>query len=344
MAKIRVGLVFGGKSGEHEVSIRSAKSIYESLDKSKYEVVLLGVDKKGLWHRIDQKWLPEGPEMKSLPGGDKGITVQEEKADVFFPIIHGTFGEDGCVQGLFELMDTAYVGAGVLGSAVGMDKEIQKKLLKYAGIQTADFKVIKSLGDLKNIKIKKYPVFVKPANMGSSVGIGMCNNKGELEKAVKEAFLYDIKVLVEEEVVGREIEISVLGNFNPVASLPGEVIPKGHSFYDYEAKYIDENGAELLIPAKLPKSKIKEIQKLAVKTFITLECAGMARVDMFLKPDGKLIVNEINTIPGFTSISMYPKLWEATGLTYSKLLDRLIDLALDKKREKDKLKRDFRKV
>lgn len=344
MAKIRVGLVFGGRSGEHEVSIRSAKSIYEALDKSKYEVDLLGVDKKGQWHRVDQKWLTEGLVMKSLPVGEKGITVQEEKANVFFPIIHGTFGEDGCIQGLFELLDAAYVGAGVLGSAVGMDKEVQKKLLRQAGIETADFEVIKSPGDLEKIIIKKYPVFVKPANMGSSVGICKVTGEKDLSLGIKEAFKYDTKVLIEEYVPGREIEISVLGNDKPVASLPGEVIPEGHSFYDYEAKYIDQNGAQLRIPAKLSKSKTEEIQDLAVKTFKTLECAGMARVDMFLRPDGKLIVNEINTLPGFTSISMYPKLWEATGLPYPKLLDRLIELALEKKREKDKLKRSFNRM
>jgi D-alanine-D-alanine ligase len=342
MDKIRVGLVFGGKSGEHEVSVRSAKSIYEALDKQKYEVELLGVDKKGGWHRIDRTWLPEGTEMKTLPGGGKHIAVQEEKVDVFFPIVHGTFGEDGCIQGLFELLNVAYVGAGVLGSALGMDKEVQKRLLQQADIRVAKYISLRSTTSLKNLRIPlKFPVFVKPANMGSSVGISRVNRIQDLENSVREAFKYDTKVLIEDYVPGREIEISVLGNDKPIASLPGEVIPKGHEFYNYEAKYIDEDGAELLIPAKLRKPKIKEIQNLAVKTFKILECAGMARVDMFLKPDGQLVLNEINTLPGFTSISMYPKLWEVSGVPYPQLLDRLIELALERKKKQDKLARSF---
>lgn len=341
MGKKRVGLVFGGRSGEHEVSVRSAASIFRALDKKKYEVDLVGIDKNGKWHRIDQKWLPSGAEMKSLPTGEKALVPEEEKVDVFFPIVHGTFGEDGALQGLFELLDAAYVGAGVLGSAVGMDKDVQKRLLRDAGIATANFKIIQKPEKMK----VKYPVYVKPVNMGSSVGISKAKNEKELDKAIKRAFKYDTKVIIEEEVKGRELEVSVLGNPSTgsgqvIASVPGEVKTK-HEFYDYEAKYIDESGAVLEIPAKLQSSKVTEIQRLAIKTFKALECCGMARVDMFMRPNGELVINEINTLPGFTSISMYPKLWEASGLPYPKLLDKLIELAIEKKKQKDKLKRSY---
>jgi len=332
-----VGVVFGGKSGEHEVSVRSAASIFRALDKNKYEVELLGVDKSGGWHRMDQRWLPAGTEMKSLPSGEKSLLPQEEKLDAVFPIIHGTYGEDGSLQGLLELMNVAYVGAGVLGSAVGMDKDIQKRLLIQAGILVAKFQVINKIKKIKT----NYPVYVKPVNMGSSVGVSKAKNEEELENAIKLAFKYDTKVIIEEEVKGRELEVSVLGNDAPVASIPGEVIPKGHEFYDYEAKYIDENGATLQIPARITKKQLTKIQKLAIKTFKILECSGMARVDMFMRPDGELIINEINTLPGFTNISMYPKLWEASGLPYPELLDKLIELAIEKKRQKDKLKRSY---
>lgn len=234
-------------------------------------------------------------------------------------------------------MDVAYVGAGVLGSAVGMDKDVQKRLLRDAGIPTANFKILRKPEKMK----VKYPVYVKPVNMGSSVGISKARNEKELDKAIKLAFEYDTKVIIEEEVRGRELEVSVLGNDNPEVSVPGEVIPKGHEFYDYEAKYIDENGAVLEIPAKLHRDKVAEVQRLAVKAFKVLECSGMARVDMFMRPNGQLVINEINTLPGFTSISMYPKLWEASGLPYPKLLDKLIGLAIEKKKQKDKLKRSY---
>ncbi|HJZ05513.1 D-alanine--D-alanine ligase A [Candidatus Amesbacteria bacterium RIFCSPHIGHO2_01_FULL_48_32] len=340
MGKIRVGVVFGGRSGEHEVSVRSAASIYRALDKNKYEVSLLGVDKNGRWHRMDQKWLPSGSEMKSLPSGDKSLVPQDEKLDVVFPIIHGTYGEDGSLQGLLELMDVAYVGAGVLGSAVGMDKDVQKRLLMQSGIPVAKFEVVKDIELIKRLMLK-YPVFVKPVNMGSSVGVSKAASQKSLVVSLKQAFKYDTKAIIEEEVKGRELEVSVLGNDDPIASIPGEVIAKRHEFYDYEAKYIDENGAELKIPARLTKEQVSEIQKLAIRAFKVLECGGMARVDMFMRPDGQLVINEINTLPGFTSISMYPKLWEASGLSYSKLLDRLIELAIEKKKQKDRLKRSY---
>lgn len=345
-SKIRVGLVFGGRSGEHEVSIASARSIYQVLDKSKYEVVLTGIDKGGNWHILGKEWLlAAGLTRLALPAEERGKLVpaeikENQQIDVFFPMVHGTYGEDGCLQGLFELLDVAYVGAGVLGSAVGMDKDVQKRLLMQVGIKVAKYIKVQS-GEGSRFKVQglKYPVFVKPANMGSSVGISKCMSKSKLQVAIKNAFLYDTKVIVEEMVVGREIEVAVLDG---KASIPGEIIPKGHEFYDYEAKYLDENGAEIKIPvSRLRKSKLKEIQMVAEKVFSVLECEGMARVDIFLTSNGEIVVNEINTLPGFTEISMYPKMWEASGLLYPKLLDNLISLALARKKKKDLLKRSY---
>lgn len=320
--KMKIGLVFGGKSGEHEVSVRSAESIRQILD-SRYRILDIFVTKKG---EFDIDLI--------------------KKADVIFPIIHGSFGEDGCLQGMLEMMGKPYVGAGVLGSAIGMDKEVQKRLLMQAGIKVAKYHVVhkKDIDKwLNDYIVKLFPVFVKPANGGSSVGTSKGVRKSEIKKALEKAFRYDTKVLIEETVEGRELEVSVLGNEDPTASIPGEVIPQGrHDFYDYEAKYLDEDGAKLQIPVQdISSSKTKEIQNLAIKTFKILECEGMARVDMFLLLDGKLVMNEINTLPGFTNISMYPKLWEASGLSYSRLLDKLIELALERKRKKDKLKRSF---
>lgn len=319
MKKIKVGIVFGGRSSEHEVSIKSAESIFRNLDREKYTPVMVKIGKDG------------GCDWESL-----------RKVDVVFPIVHGSFGEDGCLQGLLELWNIAYVGTGVLGSAVGMDKDVQKRLLMQAGIPVARYQAIYDLRFM-NYELK-YPVFVKPANMGSSVGISKVTKKVGLQKAVDEAKKYDNKVLVEEFVPRREIECAVLGD--PVigkveASVPGEVIPQGHAFYDYEAKYIDEKGAVLEIPAKLSKVKIKEVQQLAIMVFTTLGGEGMGRVDMFIKENGDLVVNEINTLPGFTNISMYPKLWEASGLSYAKLLEKLIELATERKKRQDKLVRSF---
>lgn len=362
--KLKVCLVFGGKSGEHEVSLQSAKSVYESLDKKKYDVLLVGIDKSGHWRlgapsgyllnatspaliRLNK----ETPAVAAITktGETKLIRLESGKelsnVDVFFPVTHGTFGEDGSLQGLLELLDVAYVGAGVLGSALGMDKDAMKRLLKAAGLPTAKFAAATE-NDLSPKQIKKiirqlkFPIFVKPANLGSSVGVSKNRNLNELKKGIADAFQYDTKILLEEFIPGREIECAVLGNEDPIASIPGEIIPK-HEFYSYEAKYIDENGAIPKIPARLSKKQIAEVQKTAVQVFKILECSGMARVDFFLKPNGKFIVNEINTIPGFTKISMYPKLWEASGIPYPKLLDSLIELALKKKRKKDKLKRSY---
>lgn len=367
--KIRVGLVFGGKSGEHEVSLQSAKSIYNAIDKSKYDVTLIGIDKRGQWHlgqgsnfllnsenpkliRLN-KTAPQVLPVPANSGKPAAIRAHQSNKDlasidVFFPIIHGTYGEDGSLQGLFEMLDTAYVGAGVLGSAVGMDKAIMKRLWHSVGLPVAPYAAIKRMH--KKTEIEKLannlglkngnPVFIKPANLGSSVGVAKVSNLKQLHISIEQAFEYDNKVLIEEFVEGREIECSVLGNDQPTASMPGEVNPT-HDFYSYKAKYIDENGAELHIPAKLSKQTIKAVQKLAISAFTSLDCLGMARVDMFLKPDGKLVLNEINTLPGFTKISMYPKLWEASGLSYTKLLDKLVTLAFEVKQNKAKLKRDF---
>ena len=314
---IKVGLVFGGRSGEHEVSVRSAENVREQLIKNKSIVKDIYIKRDGY---LDVNAI--------------------EDCDVIFPIVHGAFGEDGCLQGMLEMMDKPYVGAGVLGSALGMDKEVQKRLLVQAGIPVVNYQVIYDIRD--KIYDMNFPVFVKPANGGSSVGVSKVASHQSLVASLKKAFQYDTKVLVEEAVEGRELEVSVLGNDDPIASVPGEVIPQGkHEFYDYEAKYIDEKGALLVIPAKLQSNKVTEIQRLAIQTFKTLECEGMARVDMFLKPNGQIVINEINTLPGFTSMSMYPKLWEASGLPYPKLLDRLVELAVKRKLKKNKLKNSY---
>ncbi len=363
--KIRVCLLFGGRSGEHEVSLQSAKSIYEALDKTKYEVALIGIDKQGRWLPLrESKYLlhETNPKLISLnraavqkgrarqfggqalfaPHNPEGLTLG---VDIFFPVLHGTFGEDGTVQGMLELMDVAYVGAGVLGSAVGMDKDVMKRLLQESHIPVARFAALHerdvSHNRLQDI-VKKLglPLFVKPANLGSSVGVTKVHTLPQLLPALEKAFAYDTKAIVEEYMRWREIECSVLGNDDPIASVPGEVAPT-HEFYSYEAKYIDEHGARLQIPAQLPTKITARVQELAVAAFKILACEGMARVDFFVTPRGKVYVNELNTIPGFTKISMYPKLWEASGIPYHKLLDRLIQLALERKKKKDKLQRSF---
>ena len=363
--KVRVGIIFGGRSAEHEVSLQSAKNIVEAIDKRKYEVVLIAVDKKGRWLLPgSSKFLlqAENPRLIKLhrsatsvvltpnAGAAQLVSLSDHrpvgKVDVMFPILHGPFGEDGTVQGLLKLANIPYVGPDVLGSAIGMDKDAQKRLLREAGIPVAKFQVLRrstyTRKDLvKIIKNLGLPLFVKPANLGSSVGISKVKSKNAFLKAIKEAFAYDNKIMVEEYIKGREIECSVLGNEEPRASIPGEVIPQ-HEFYSYEAKYIDEKGAILEIPAKLPKSTIRKVQKLAVKTFKTLCCEGMARVDLFLTGKGKVYVNELNTIPGFTKISMYPKLWEASGISYTKLIDRLISLAIERHERDGKLKTSYR--
>lgn len=360
--KIRVGILFGGKSAEHEVSLQSAKNVVEAMDKSKYEVVLIGIDKSGRWYLNDASCFllnTDNPKLiklnKSnesvalLPGGsDKQELVSISKSqshgpvDVVFPILHGTYGEDGTVQGLLKLANVPFVGAGVLGSAVGMDKDVMKRLLRDAGLPIPKFltfhKHAAAATDFEKVKAQLgLPMFVKPANLGSSVGIHKVKNEKQFADAIADAFQYDTKILIEEAIIGREIECSVLGNENPIASLPGEIIPQ-HEFYSYQAKYIDEHGALLEIPAKLPDDIVKRVQELAVKAFQVLCCEGMARVDFFLKENGDLFVNELNTIPGFTKISMYPKLWEVSGISYPELIDRLIQLAIERFEKEKQLK------
>lgn len=316
--KLRVGVVFGGKSVEHEVSVVSARNIINALNREKYKVIPIYIKRTGNW-QLDRK--------------------NFNKINVVFPVIHGAYGEDGTIQGLLKFSRLPFVGAGVLGSAIGMDKDISKRLLEQAGIAVADFITVYSGERILYKQASKKlgsVMFVKPANSGSSVGINKAKNEKEFKKAVSEAFKYDLKIIIEEAINGKEIECAVLGNDLPRASIPGEIIPKGE-FYSYEAKYIDKDGAGLEIPAKLSKTVIKKIQQTAIRAFKILNCEGMARVDFFLKKNGDLLVNEINTIPGFTSISMYPKLWEASGISLPKLLDKLIGLALERFKKERKL-------
>jgi D-alanine-D-alanine ligase len=328
--KIKVVVLFGGKSAEHEVSIQSAKNVVSSLDPSKYDVVEVKIDKNGEW-----------------------ATEIPDDIDVVFPVLHGPYGEDGSMQGFLKIKGLPFVGPSVLGSAVAMDKDVAKRLLRDAGLPVGKFLTLCKPDVIPNLfrdpqrnndemlkKVQHYrfadiekelglPFFIKPANLGSSVGISKVHTKSEFDQAINEAFLYDTKIIVEEFIKCREIECSVLGNDDPKASIPGEVTAN-HEFYDYDAKYIDENGAQLKIPADLSDDKIKEVQNLAIKTFKVLCLEGMARVDFFLTEEGKFLVNEANTLPGFTNISMYPKLWEASGISYSQLVDELIILAVER--------------
>lgn len=349
--KIKVGLIFGGKSREHEVSLISGWNIYNGFDKNKYEIIPIGITKEGIWIQGKGKsaWInPGDARYVSLNTDRKNIVIVKKKnetwtfdidagkfiskIDVFFPITHGTFGEDGCLQGFLETMGAKYVGPGVLGSAVGMDKDIAKKLLRDAGFKQAKFHTLKKYSSvvISNIvKDLKFPIFVKPANQGSSVGISKAENEKELDTAIKKAFKFDKKIILEEMVKGREIECAVLGNKNPIASELGEIVlTKG--FYSYEAKYIEEDTAKPVVGIKLPMVVKKKIQKMAIEVYETLECKGLSRVDFFLAENDEIYVNEINTLPGFTNISMYPKMMDASGIEYAKLLDKLISLAMEK--------------
>jgi D-alanine-D-alanine ligase len=355
--KLRVGVLFGGRSGEHEVSLVSAASIIRGLDPQKYEAVPIGISKEGHWLIGEgaQKMLPEvlrtgqrvvmsaDPTESALMPIDG--SARGQKLDVVFPVIHGTFGEDGTMQGLLELAGLPFVGAGVLGSAIGMDKDVAKKLMQVAGIPVVPWIAVQRAdweSDPKKIrraveKKFKYPVFVKPATLGSSVGMTKVHSRAELGPALDLAAEFAMKIMVERAVSAREIEVSVLGNHDPRASIPGEIVPH-REFYDYAAKYLEE-GTKLLIPAKLTKSEVKKVQAMAVTAFRALELSGMARVDFFIeKRGGKIFLNEVNTIPGFTSISMYPKLWEANGIPFRELISKLIDLALEQHREKARTK------
>ncbi len=360
--KIRVGILFGGKSAEHEVSLQSAKNVADAIDKTTYDVALIGIDKSGRWLLPDQSrylinesdpkliklnreneadvaLVPQsGGALTDLSAGDTRAAL-----DVVFPILHGPFGEDGTVQGLLKLAGVPFVGAGILGSAVGMDKDVMKRLMRDADIPIAKFLVYRhhDVLDFETVVGEVgLPFFVKPANLGSSVGVHKVSDETTFEGAVQDAFGYDTKILIEEFVDGRELECSVLGNHDPVVSVVGEIIPT-HEFYSYDAKYIDEHGAALEIPADIPEAVSEEMRALAIRAFQTLACEGMARVDCFLRPDGQLIVNEINTIPGFTKISMYPQLWEASGLAYADLIDRLIQLAIERFEREQTLRTSF---
>jgi len=362
--KIRVAIIFGGKSAEHEISIISAKNVIDAINKEKYEPIPIGIDKDGSWYLNEKsKFILESsnPKLAKINKANEkvalvptnnsnklmSITSNENKGkiDVAFPILHGTYGEDGSIQGLFRMANVPYVGADVLGSAVGMDKDVLKRLLRDANIPTPKFEVFDK-SNIKNTSFEELtqkigsPMFIKPTNLGSSVGISKVSNKDEYKKAIEIAFRYDKKVIIEESITGREIECSVLGNEEPIVSLPGEIVVNSE-FYSYETKYLDENAASLEIPAKLPEDIIKKIQEYAVKTFKVLCCQGMARVDFFLRNNTEILVNEINTIPGFTKISMYPKLWEASGISYAELIDRLIQLAIERFNKEQELKTSF---
>lgn len=313
----KVAVIFGGRSAEHEVSIQSARNIILALDKEKYEPVEVFITKTG-------EWLVN----------EKSVNPFEilNRVDVVFPIVHGTNGEDGVLQGLLRMVGVPFVGADVLGSAVGMDKDVMKRLLRDAGIPIGKFITIRKPEDMsydQAVAQLGTPLFVKPANMGSSIGVHKVNAADQYASALTDAFQFDTKVIVEQFIAGREIECAVLGNDGPRASIPGEIRAR-HDFYSYDAKYLDPNGADIIIPADLPADVIKQVQSLAVQTFQVLECFGLARVDVFVTSDNQVLVNEINTLPGFTSISMYPKLWEASGKTYPDLIDTLIQLAIDR--------------
>jgi len=359
--KLRVAILLGGRSAEHEVSLNSARNVLQALDIDKFDPLLIAVDKKGVFWLLQEEdfsrcfenkppqVIPDtGQRLLFSPGAENGpFLIQGGKStgkvDCVFPVLHGTFGEDGTVQGLLELLDIPYVGAGVLGSAVGMDKDVMKRLLQQAGIPTPRFLVFNKNHQINFNSVKDFlglPVFVKPANLGSSVGISKVQKKGSFNRALDEAFRYDRKIIIEEFIRGREVECSVLGNENPLASLPGEIIPT-HEFYTYDAKYVDEQGAKLVVPAELPSDQVKRVQELAVSTFEVLCCEGMARVDFFIHEKGEVLVNEINTIPGFTNISMYPKLWEATGISQKELVERLIHLGIKRFESTSKLRRHY---
>ncbi len=369
MGKLRVAVLFGGRSGEHEVSLMSARSVLDALRRDRYEVIEVGVTKDGVWlwgegvwqalksgqvdHLVPVTMLPDPtrPGLYALRA-QEGAALLERLAevDVVFPLIHGTFGEDGTLQGLLELADVAYVGAGVVGSAVGMDKGIFKDVMKAHWLPVVEYLVTTRREierDLDAVmdrceELAPYPLFVKPANLGSSVGVTRADDRDALAAGLRLAARYDRRVVVERGVPNaREIEVSVLGNEEPEASLPGEIRP-GDAFYSYEAKYVDDS-SELLIPAPLSKEETDRVRALAIAVYKAVDGAGMARVDFLLDPaTGVFYVNEVNTIPGFTQISMYPKLWEATGLPYPDLLDRLIDLALARKADRDRTVRTYK--
>jgi D-alanine-D-alanine ligase len=353
--KLNVLILFGGKSGEHEVSLMSATNVIKAIDKERYNIYMIGITRQGRWmaYKGDVDKIADGSWEKEAEGLDREETISllfsslfkgeaKSSMDVVFPVLHGPNGEDGTMQGLLEMLDIPYVGCGVMASALGMDKEFSKQLFARAGLPMGDYTVIlktdieKDMASAISLVESKftYPVFIKPVNMGSSVGITKAHNREELAGGLTEACKYDRKVIIEENINCREFECSVLGNNAPIASGIGEIIPS-NEFYDYQAKYFDDGKSVLVIPAKLSDSKIQELREAAVKAYKALDCCGMSRVDFLVDKDTeKIYINEINTIPGFTKISMYPKLWDAAGVTYSKLIDKLIELAIERYSEK----------
>ena len=330
MPRLRVAVLAGGRSSEHEISLASARSVLESLDAGRYDVVTVSIGRDGRWALGSG----DGTVAETLPVPAANAPATLGSVDVVLPILHGPFGEDGTVQGLLELAGVAYVGAGVAASALCMDKDLFKKVLRDSGIPVARHLALRPGEAVENPF--GYPCFVKPARLGSSVGISKVHGEGELGPAVELAFRHDEKVLIEELVDGIEVEVGVLGNFEPVASLPGQIVPLGHEWYDYSSKY-DEGGMDLIVPPELPADVIERVQTTAVEAFRVTECEGMARVDCFVVDGNRVVVNELNTIPGFTATSVYAKLFEASGVPYEELLRRLIDLALERQQRRAKL-------
>lgn len=363
--KIKLGILYGGRSGEHEVSLMSARSVLSVIDHNKFEVIEIGITRQGLWLVGEDLWsklqneeyddltpayllpIPKNPGIYVRKGTE---LVLRTALDVIFPVMHGTYSEDGTLQGLLELADVAYVGAGVLGSSVCMDKGLFKDVVAGHQLPVLPYRVFNRAQIEEDIEtclalaesIAEYPLFTKPANLGSSVGISKCNNRSDLLEGLREAARYDRRIVVEKGIQNaREIEVSVLGNNNPVASVPGEIIPRD-IFYTYKEKYINDT-AELLVPAELTAEETTQVQELAIKAYQATDCAGMARIDFLIDDDtNELYLSEINTIPGFTKISMYPKLWEASGLAYPALINKLIELALERKTQRDQIEREFR--
>lgn len=364
--KLHVAVIFGGRSGEHEVSLMSARSILSVLDPARYAVTQIGITHEGAWltgedvigkfeqgkfESLEKAVIVADPAFNGLYVLRNGSLVRQAEVDVYFPVLHGTFGEDGTIQGLFELADAAYVGAGVVGSSVGMDKGVFKDVMLANDIPVAPTLVVSRAEIERDMAVviqraealSDYPLFTKPANLGSSVGVTKCNNRSDLQEGLMEAAAFDRRVLIQQGIKNaREIEVSVLGNDEPLASVPGEVLPS-REFYSYEAKYLDGTSG-LLIPAPLPSETAEKIREYAVRAYRAIDCAGMARVDFFVeKETNRIYLNELNSLPGFTKISMYPKLWEASGLPYNKLVDRLIELALERKAERTRTSHTYRR-
>jgi len=358
--KINLAILFGGKSAEHEISIKSATNIARAANKDKYQIMLIGIEKNGEWYLHNPELLDQCGDtpvilenisakkrISILPGNNLQQSVlftdTPLHVDIIFPVLHGTCGEDGTVQGLLKLLNIPFVGADVLGSAVGMDKDVMKRLLREKKIAIPQFLVFNIKDTIEFSKVSKtlgLPLFVKPCNLGSSVGISKVTHEDQFLAAVTEAFLYDTKIIIEESIIGREIECSVLGNLEPVVSLPGEILTKD-TFYSYKAKYIDDQATDLKMPAEFPPATINRIGKIAIASYKALCCSGLARMDFFVTHDNRVLVNEINTLPGFTNISMYPKLWELEKIQAPELIDKLINLGLEKFNTEQLLKTNF---